>query len=533
MINRKDKALDQNAANHRLPLLFLFLFFIVSIYMNFSAFVGIYDEGISSYGSWKVLQGGVPYRDFWTCYGPGQFYALAGLFKVFGVSLITERLWTQLVTTFILIFSYLILNKSCSRKTSLVGTGVMAFLLLNYSPTSIAGINPMFPAILFAMASSYFLLNFFTDGSKRCVFLSGACAAMVALFRPELGMAISVLEAVIVAIQRKFNGLFLYLLSVFIVLFPVVIFLFSRCKPRDLLFDLVIFPLHMYSKMRAVSFTTYLAIPDHYRSLEAFLIGFSKEIICFFPVAVLLTATLLLIGHLCLRIKDARSTLWHSCVIFTIFGLICFKYSCTRVDFAHFFPVLCISIILLFLLLSFFLNIKYLRLWFSCLVIFFCLALSLNLFEELKTIEKNTVGVLDIKRAQGLPMNPVAFYLQETVKYVQKRVPTGEKIFVGSISHNRVVINDVLFYFLADRGDATKYYEFQPGITTTKEIQQHIIEDLEKAKVRFVILSDHDWWCEPNDSCHEGAYLLDQFIRKNFKVVRIIGGYTVLRRDIL
>ena len=40
-----------------------------------------------------VLHGAIPNRDFLHLYGPGSLWALAGAFKVFGVSLLTERLF--------------------------------------------------------------------------------------------------------------------------------------------------------------------------------------------------------------------------------------------------------------------------------------------------------------------------------------------------------------------------------------------------------------------------------------------------------
>src|SRR4029450_10266984 len=36
-------------------------------------------------GALRILDGDVPYRDFWTMYAPGHFYLVALLFKVFGV----------------------------------------------------------------------------------------------------------------------------------------------------------------------------------------------------------------------------------------------------------------------------------------------------------------------------------------------------------------------------------------------------------------------------------------------------------------
>jgi hypothetical protein len=59
-----------------------FLFLVAT--MNRS--VTPYDEGLILFGSTRVLSGDIPYRDFYANYGPGQFYVLAALFKVFGPS---------------------------------------------------------------------------------------------------------------------------------------------------------------------------------------------------------------------------------------------------------------------------------------------------------------------------------------------------------------------------------------------------------------------------------------------------------------
>jgi len=59
--------------------------------------VGEYDEGLMVSGAARVLDGAIPYRDFWTIYAPGQFYALAGVFKLFGVSLLASRIYEVLL----------------------------------------------------------------------------------------------------------------------------------------------------------------------------------------------------------------------------------------------------------------------------------------------------------------------------------------------------------------------------------------------------------------------------------------------------
>ena len=76
-----------------LPLL-LTTFSALYLLCGFNEHIDIYDEGICVYGAARVLDGDVPYRDFWSFYAPGQFYALAGLFALFGPQLIVARLFS-------------------------------------------------------------------------------------------------------------------------------------------------------------------------------------------------------------------------------------------------------------------------------------------------------------------------------------------------------------------------------------------------------------------------------------------------------
>ena len=65
-----------------------------------------YDEGLVVYGAQRVREGDVPYRDFWTLYAPGQLYVLAGLFEVFGASLLVERIYTNVVHVLIVVCAF-------------------------------------------------------------------------------------------------------------------------------------------------------------------------------------------------------------------------------------------------------------------------------------------------------------------------------------------------------------------------------------------------------------------------------------------
>ena len=57
----------------------------------------LYDEGFVLFDAMRTLNGDLLHRDFYTPYGPGQYFIIAGLFKFFGASVLVERCWDALV----------------------------------------------------------------------------------------------------------------------------------------------------------------------------------------------------------------------------------------------------------------------------------------------------------------------------------------------------------------------------------------------------------------------------------------------------
>jgi hypothetical protein len=102
------------ALRHWLPFIVFscaFLFLVATMDRS----VGSFDEGLILFGSTRVLSGDMPYRDFYANYGPGQFYVLAALFKVFGPSVLVERLWDLLIRSCTVLVIYLIVAGAWNR----------------------------------------------------------------------------------------------------------------------------------------------------------------------------------------------------------------------------------------------------------------------------------------------------------------------------------------------------------------------------------------------------------------------------------
>jgi hypothetical protein len=116
--------------------------------------------------------------------------------------------------------------------------------------------------------------------------------------------------------------------------------------------------------------------------------------------------------------------------------------------------------------------------------------------------------------------------MQAAIRYVRAVVPPDEPIFVGNARHDNLVLNDVMFYVLAGRRSGTRYHELVPGVATTAEVQGRIVDDLERRRVRYVVLrADAGYVPSP-----EGATVLDRFIERKFVRVETFGSYSVWRR---
>ena len=106
--------------------------------------VQVYDEALVLVGATRVADGAIPHRDFYTPYGPAQFYVLAGLFKVFGPSVLVERAWDSVVLAGIVTVAFLVVQRAASRREAWIASAVILLWLRaveNYA-------YPVFPSLL-------------------------------------------------------------------------------------------------------------------------------------------------------------------------------------------------------------------------------------------------------------------------------------------------------------------------------------------------------------------------------------------------
>src|ERR1700688_1137506 len=91
--------------------------------------LGVYDEGVILTGAMRVAAGEVPHRDFYANYGPGAFYVIAGLFKIFGQYALVERVYDVLVRAAIVTVCYALATRLARKSTALAAAAIVGLWL--------------------------------------------------------------------------------------------------------------------------------------------------------------------------------------------------------------------------------------------------------------------------------------------------------------------------------------------------------------------------------------------------------------------
>lgn len=517
--------------------------------------IGAYDEGAVCYGAVKVLDGGIPYRDFWTAYGPGQYYLVAAAFKIFGVNLLTARMYTLAVEWIIAILAYSMSRKLAGPIAGLVSCVTVAtWLTFDQSP-----LYPVAPALLFSMAGFWVAAK--TPPTATRSLIAGLLIGCVTLIRYDMGIYAFICGSVILAgygfsgdaksaqqssarITRIFKQLTLYVVGFSVAVLPVVAALLRRV-PHQWLYEVFVdLPFRIYPEFRSLPFPP----PGYFGFMGV--VGFGHHLVRLLgmsTLALMFALPLLIPGLAAIFILLNRSKgilrsagFWLAAGL-TGFGLALWYSVRVRPDGMHMLAPAVISLVLFPWLFKVMANSAAARpiSEFIALTLLICVvAFSLGCAGQaiLRPILTGGPGFqhVEIERAKGISpeKGKDTDNLVQAVQYIQMRVPPGEPIYVGDTRHDKLVVDDPMFYFLAARSSATRYAELVPGIVTTAEVQSEIIGNLQSNRVKYVVLWSAPDITEPNRSAESsGVRILDNFIRANYDEVAHFGKYAILHRS--
>ena len=132
----------------------------------------------------RVLDGEVPYRDFWTMYAPGSFVTVAAAFAVFGRELIVSTLLGMLTSAAAAAVAYRVCRVAAGRTAGLLVAGLIAAAF--YGTSYHDGLTSYPPAfLLILLAVGRLAANADRDEWRRAV-LPGLLLGAAALYKHDV-----------------------------------------------------------------------------------------------------------------------------------------------------------------------------------------------------------------------------------------------------------------------------------------------------------------------------------------------------------
>ncbi len=499
----------------------LFLGSLVFLMLCMNRTVSVYDEALLLEGAVRVLEGAVPHRDFYALYGPGQFYVLAGLYKIFGVSVLVERFWDTLVCGCIVVLVFVVVSQVARRPIALVAAVASLVWLTSFGGYG----SPMFPALAASMAWLALLAPALARGGPATrLIMAGVCAGVALLFRYDVGVAIfgtgcALLgfsawcrnEAAAQCFRTLYRTVMLFGAGFAIVVVPLAAaFAFYGVIP-DLIFQVVVFPARSYAKTRSLPFPRRWVL----RADPAEFIG------VYLPLATCAAAVPTLVAIVRRRpisrgVEESAasgSDRWAippwTLLTLVVLTLVLYAKGLVRVSVIHMSMALIVALALAATLTQpvtgrrLFGRGAVLAAVMACtlLTLFFAHA---DLHNALRNIawsrnpaswEQSATGMPPASGSccmpdglQQMACSPMSVDTFNTIRYVQQHTAADDPIFVGLSRHDKVFINDMLLYFATNRRPATKWYHFDPGLQTSAPIQQAMVGELQRARPRLIVL---------------------------------------------
>jgi len=512
------------------------------------ASVGIYDEGLTLFGADRVLRGDVPYRDFWTIYGPGNFYALAALFRVFGEQVLVERAFDIAAKTAIVVNVYAIVRVFAGRAVGL-GAAALSLGLVMFLRSYGA---PVFPAMAALLTAVSLLRHESASTRPGACAAAGVAVAAGTLFRHDLGayafvaLGIYFVRCVVAASRdaerhKAARDATVYVLAYALTLAPVAVGLAWSVPGQVLYRDLIEIPLFVYPRVRHLPFPPIgSTIAAAYTHRSAVTLGALVVYLPLVALAIALAAEWARSRRNLAATVSPQDHLFHLLVLLTAFF---FAKGYVRVSPFQMGPALIAAVVLVASTAG---RARH-RTWRIALLAVVAIGGLVLLVKPIVTsgarqgaTSQTSALMADrwITHARALCADTSIPRLRcmrmdndraAIVRYLLDHGASGKKVYVGTGRHDRLLVSDLSLAFAAGIVAPTHWHDLHPGVQTTREVQEEMIAELGRSEIAYVVL-DRAWddEREPNASAHSsGVTVLDDYLRRNFHEVFVAGPLTV------
>lgn len=476
--------------------------------------IGTYDEGILLANADFVRQGALPHRDFYTNYPPGIFFLIAGLWEVFGVSIVGERVLGLLLHVATAIFAGKLAGRLRDGGFSFLAASAVLFWAAALGNAPRAWLAAMAAALAFAWC----LWSALASRRPRWWFLAGLALGAVGAFRHDLFGSIGLVGGAL-ALGRWFATrarpesswfprLLLLAAGAGLVLVPVWGPVLAAAGPERVVLDLFV------EQSRVIEAR---ALPLFQKvGLRGYQWMFLLEVAAPIVAAWLLvrrgwSVGAPIVGGLALAVLPAaagRTDAVHvigcaapALILFTALGLE--RLERARTARAR---------------------------WAIAAVLLGALVVPAPRFLSLRLPRGEVVGLEPSRYGNVLESAERRAGREVVLRYIRERTRPDDRIFVGTRGHRVVFANELDLYFLGDRRGATRWMQFDPNLTNRLDVQREITADFERTRAPVVVLCDCCYRDEGNGNDVPGAELLDEYLAAHYEAEIESGPYLVLRR---
>lgn len=509
------------------------LFLVTSKY-----WIGEYDEGLILTGAFRILNGEIPSRDFYVIYGPGQFYILAGLFKIFGVNLLTARIYDSAVNSCIVIISFLLLKRNYPRWYSLCGSICVVAVLVRYQ----LDLYPINPVLMITLATAVSLISLLSKGSSALSYISVSIGiALILLFRYDVSIMVFAAIGVPIILVKIINFHVFkehpleqvwqtILIFIVLTIMPAisVILLTKAGIFMPALQDLLTYNSKNYVEMRSLPFPGVETLKN---SPIEFIFIYFPVFVSIFPILIIVFSS---ISSNKLR-TEKRTQQLIQIIVFSSLTYFLFVKGWVRTSGSHMMLSNINAMLLLFMCayeIGYFLTFDkptvkpvvksgsgiHVGVWWLSLTLFICM---LKLDYESNPIYRHYNELEFHKDFPSLSFFMASPNQLKTALYITNNTEINERIYSATGRHDKIFVNDASIYFITKRMPASRWHHYDPGVQNSEKVQREIINDLEKNGVSL-ILKDMTWdnMKEPNKSAESSnVFTLDQYFEKYFHEV--------------
>jgi hypothetical protein len=484
---------------------------------------GVFDEAMLLVAPELVLQGKVPHRDFGIYNGPANLWTLAVVYKAIGVSIFSERLAGLAYR-----FGYLLALGWLGRR---LAPGMSwAFVMAGVVVISRLGLHAMawIPAATLGLVSVLCGASAASVPSKRqrSIFLGGVVAGLALLFRPDLGLALTLgWLPILVSVDRRSR--LVSLLGALTGLIPMIVHA-CMASPGALWRNFFLEPAIVGSPGRRLP-----------------LDFFGPTYVPFFVILMILAACNVAVALWFFRKnRHDRAAILHLSAAF--FGLGMSHQLLQRYDPAHIAMGTLVSIPLLlgtihrlasaFLSSMVWRNVAALSLWMSLLAFpaegYFPKVLAIGVRQASGRFHYPHPRYV-VNGERTFPLGSAYFTTQYSaaIEFVNRSSQPGEKIFVGQGDLRRSYLNDIFVYhLLLPRLVPCSYFvEMNPLVANGRH--SRLAGDLEECD--WIVLNKAlDRLEEPNRAQERGFDGPVKVLETHFEQVFRSGPITVYRRTI-